>query len=79
MSDTKTKVVLNFPILGIMFLIFMTLKLTGYIAWSWWWVTAPLWGPLALVVVLGILAFIVLFAWEWHKDRIITKAVKNRR
>jgi hypothetical protein len=22
---------------GLMFLIFMTLKLTGYITWSWWW------------------------------------------
>lgn len=27
----------------ILFLIFMTLKLTGHIDWSWWWITAPLW------------------------------------
>lgn len=32
-------------ILGIAFVI---LKLTGYISWSWWWVTAPFWGPTAL-------------------------------
>jgi hypothetical protein len=36
----------------ILFLIFMTLKLTGDIDWSWWWVTAPLWIPLV-----GFLAF----------------------
>lgn len=38
-----------FPILG---LIFITLKLTGFIGWSWWWVLAPLWGPLALAAVI---------------------------
>jgi len=43
----------------ILFLIFMTLKLTGYITWSWWYVTLPLWGPLLLVlVVMGIVALI---------------------
>jgi hypothetical protein len=36
----------------ILFLIFMTLKLTGYITWSWWYVTLPLWGPLLLGIVL---------------------------
>ena len=47
----------------ILFLIFMTLKLTGNIDWSWWWVTAPLWIPLALgIAILGIgtlIAFIL--------------------
>lgn len=45
---------------GILFLIFMTLKLTGNIDWSWWWVTAPLWGPLALVGVLFIVLVLLL-------------------
>jgi len=27
-----------------LFLIFLVLKLTDYITWSWWWVTAPLWA-----------------------------------
>ena len=43
----------------ILFLIFLVLKLTGNIAWSWWWVTAPLWGPFALVIGLVILAIII--------------------
>jgi hypothetical protein len=34
---------------GLLFLVFLVLKLTGTITWSWWWVTAPLWGPLALL------------------------------
>jgi hypothetical protein len=39
-------------------LLFIGLKLAGAIAWSWWWVTLPLWGGLALVVVTATLAFL---------------------
>ena len=42
----------------ILFLIFMTLKLTKSIDWSWWWVTAPLWIPVALVLGLIVIALI---------------------
>jgi hypothetical protein len=43
----------------ILFLIFMVLKLTGYITWSWWYVTLPLWGPILLaLVIMGIVALI---------------------
>lgn len=42
-----------FPIFPIMFLIFLTLKLCSVIDWSWWWVTAPLWGGF----VIGVLFF----------------------
>ena len=37
---------------GALFLVFLVLKLTNYIDWSWWWITAPLWVPLVLVVVI---------------------------
>ena len=36
---------------GILFIVFLILKLTGYIDWSWWWVTAPLWIPLAIAMI----------------------------
>ena len=42
----------------VIFLIFMTLKLTKTIDWSWWWVTAPLWAPIA--IILAGLAFIFI-------------------
>jgi hypothetical protein len=29
-----------------------TLKKTHYIDWSWWWITAPLWGSLLLALIL---------------------------
>ena len=36
--------------LGLLFIIFLILKLTGVIHWSWWWVTSPLWLPVVAVV-----------------------------
>lgn len=38
---------------GLLTIVFITLKLTGYIAWSWWWVLSPIWIPamIALVIV----------------------------
>lgn len=47
----------------LLFLVFLVLKLTKVIAWSWWWVTCPLWAPICLVVailiIIGIGALIV--------------------
>lgn len=42
---------------GLLFVAFLVMKLTGYIAWSWLWVTAPLWIGAALAVL-----FLVLFS-----------------
>jgi len=55
MSNSKKK---SFPVFTIIFLIFLTLKLAeiGQVAaWSWWWVTAPLWLPLIVgLFVIGL-------------------------
>jgi len=56
MSNVTKSTTVQFPILAIMFLIFMTLKLCGVIAWSWVWVFAPIWIP--IVIVLTIVAVI---------------------
>lgn len=52
-QKTKHVGVSTFSLLG---LIFVTLKLTGYIDWSWFWVLLPFFAPLAIVV------FIIAFA-----------------
>lgn len=48
---------------GLLTVLFIGLKLTGFIAWSWWWVLSPLWIPLALVAVIllamGVVALVV--------------------
>lgn len=42
--------------MGFLFLLFLTLKLTNVIDWSWWWVTAPLWGGIAILLA----AFLII-------------------
>jgi hypothetical protein len=43
-----------------LFLIFLILKLTETIDWSWWWVTSPLWIPAAFLISFMIIAFIIV-------------------
>ena len=42
--------------LGLLGVLFVGLKLTDIIDWSWWWVTLPFWGPALAVIVLASLA-----------------------
>ncbi len=37
---------------GLIFIVFLVLKLTDTIDWSWWWVFAPFWIPIGLVIIL---------------------------
>ena len=47
---------------GVLFVVFLVLKLTGNIDWSWWWVTSPLWIPVVflLCIVFGAIMVIML-------------------
>jgi len=50
----------------LLFLLFLGLKLAGIIDWSWWWVTIPLWGVLALMEAVAVcvgLIVAVVFVW----------------
>ncbi len=53
-SDSKTGISLT----GVLFIVFLVLKLTGNIDWSWWWVTSPLWLPFGIAIGIGV---IILF------------------
>ncbi len=50
-----------FTLLG---LLFIGLKLTGFIDWAWWIVLAPIWGQLAFIALL----FVALVIAELVKD-----------
>lgn len=39
---------------GLLGIVFIVLKVTGVITWSWWWVLAPLWIPACIGIVLFI-------------------------
>ena len=43
----------------VLFVVFLVLKLTGVIGWSWWWVTVPVWGPFALAVIFAVVLLVI--------------------
>ena len=57
----------NFPLFTVLGLIFIVLKLVGTITWSWWWVLAPFWAPLAVVLGIAIFAVILAFIIQCFK------------
>ena len=47
-------------VFGLLGIAFVVLKLTGYIGWSWWWVTAPFW--VGFLIAATILSGVVILA-----------------
>lgn len=47
---------------GLLAILFIALKLTGVISWSWLWVLSPIWIPLALVLVALFIALLIYLA-----------------
>ena len=43
--------VYSISFLQLLTIVFVVLKLMGIITWSWWWVLAPLWIPVLLLIV----------------------------
>lgn len=47
---------------GLLTIVFVVLKLTGHIDWSWWWVLSPLWisGLVVLGIVIGMITIVLI-------------------
>jgi hypothetical protein len=56
-------------VLGLIGVVFITLKLCDVIDWSWWWVTAPFWGPFALLLAFLAVAAPIAFIAEYTRDK----------
>lgn len=59
MSNRSINYSLNYTTPVVLFLVFAILKVAGVLSWSWWWITAPLWGPVGLLLFI-FLSFLVL-------------------
>ena len=48
---------------GLLTVMFIGLKLAGFIDWSWWWVFSPIWLPIVvgigLFLIVGAIALVV--------------------
>ena len=69
MSKTSSSSSNGIGVFGLLGVAFVVLKLTGYIDWSWWWVTAPFWGGFALLLGVLLIIFTVAFILEILKKK----------
>ena len=56
MSTTTTSTGIGFP--GLLTVLFIGLKLTGHINWSWWWVLSPIWITILIFIVTSLIIVI---------------------
>jgi phosphoglycerol transferase MdoB-like AlkP superfamily enzyme len=59
----------SFSTMFILFCIFLVLKLCNVITWSWWWITAPLWAGIAVLLAF-VLVCLVIFLSLWFGDKL---------
>ena len=59
MSETKTQSG-GIGFVGLLTILFIGLKLTNVIAWSWWWVLSPLWITASVVIAILLIALTVI-------------------
>jgi len=52
MSDSNNTRSGGISFSGLLTILFIGLKLTNYIDWSWWWVLSPLWIGFVILLVL---------------------------
>ena len=52
-------------------LLFIALKLTGFVAWSWAWVLSPIWALILIIVVFS--------AWAVLAPRSFLEIMGNRK
>lgn len=75
MSNTTTSTGGGMGLLGWVFIVFLVLKLTGKIDWSWWWVTAPLWIPAVFAVgFLAAVGLVLFIVWLWNSRNAKSRA-----
>ena len=58
-EDIAAATILCSPI--IVFVVFLILRLTDLIHWSWWWVTLPLWGTAAILLTFSVIYVAILY------------------
>lgn len=77
MSDNNSRSSGGIGFAGLLTILFIGLKLTGHITWSWVWVLSPLWISFALVIgiitipltIIGIIRVLSMIGDWWHRKR----------
>lgn len=54
---------------GALLIIFIVLKLVNAIDWSWMWVLSPLWIPLSIEALIGLIGIFLFILSRFSKNR----------
>ena len=73
MSKSQNGISLSF----ILFLVFLILKLTNQIDWSWIWVFSPFWLPILVVVGIFIITFFIGLLYMANNGKNIVNFLKK--
>jgi protein-S-isoprenylcysteine O-methyltransferase Ste14 len=69
--------------LFVVFVVFLVLRGTGTVTWSWWWVTLPLWiipGAILAAVLAGVAGWAFAFSLDrvWNDIRNANRRAKKK-
>ncbi|MEK6832693.1 MAG: hypothetical protein AABY32_01485 [Nanoarchaeota archaeon] len=77
MSKKTKEYSVSIDFCGLLCLLFIALKLTNYIDWSWIWVLAPIWIPITIVLSItamffGVMGIVIFFVY-------LTEVIANNK
>jgi uncharacterized membrane protein len=53
---------------SVLLVVFVSLKLTNVIQWSWFWVFSPVWIVLSMIIIFG-LCYMIMLQFETDEER----------
>lgn len=59
-NSKNTTVSCGIGFTGLLTIVFIVLKLLNIINWSWWWVLAPLWLPVGIILIIALIFIIII-------------------
>lgn len=69
MADKQTSSGGGIGFLGLLTIVFITLKLCNVINWSWWWVLAPIWIPIGVLCTIIVVCGLVIGVGTWLEQK----------
>lgn len=70
MTESKSQAAGGIGFLGLLAIVFITMKLLCIIDWSWWWVLAPLWMPVGILLAFIVcVVLVVAISSLFNKDK----------
>lgn len=72
MRRTRT-FISGFSVPLLLLLLLLSLRISGVLLWSWWWITAPIWIPFLLVLpLLLIFSLVGMYSRKQFEDHYVT-------